>query len=925
MPSLLPDEDTFHERDDGDDDEPVDLLERISLFCLRRRTLPTHARDVLWIGRYALIDKHSEGAMGVVCRAIDPDFPERPIALKIPKSVLSARLRARIREEGRLLARVRHTHVLTMYEVGECDGTLFIAAEFLEGPTLRAWQAARERTWREVVELYLQIGDALAEIHRKGIVHQDIKPENMKLDADGRVRVLDFGLAHLESRLLEETAPGHGASPGATFYPGGTRGYMAPEQYLTAPIDARADQFSFCVCLWEALHGALPYTGEAVASTVLGRARRPLGAPVIATRRGPAWLRKILLRGLSEAREDRYPSMDALVGALRRRLARRWWPMAAVAAAAASAGVGMSLLLAPPPAEDALCRDPNAFLVGVVDDARLAALADRVGADTPGWSQVERRLQRSHAAWVAASASACADLRGEDWSGAAQCLMRERAELQAITDALQAEPTRVGHLAQDEVWLAAAASPASCADPGRVHMRVEPPVIADLPRLLALEADLATGAAAAAMRDTTTATAALMRARGAAVGLGDRAREGRAQLGLGELALQRGAFDAALAALREATRLAASSGDQPLALAAWTRLVSTYTRVGEPDVALELFAYADAELRRAGLGGTFAAAQLELAAAEAAFGADQGARAVALLEQAAATRERATTDPQEVQAVLLEGRESMLRGLIADHRDDNDAAMAHYTVAERMVRTALGPLHPERVHLLRMLGNSQILGRQLSAAEATLREARALAEEILDPTSTEHALIRVTEANLAVERGHWEEASRRIQEARASLDPTRGAPVVEAAIKLAALQGAVEVRLGDARTVETAFTRGMQLVRRFGVRGSELRRRAAVIAAGLGQIRSEQGRLLEAAALAVEAIDYADRCTPDECTYIFGTSAMIALKAGDTIKATRYAEHALGFVGPASHEEAAEIRQILGDARRVARRPRPEP
>src|SRR5690606_16575386 len=149
--------------------------------------------------------------------------------------------------------------VVQVYEIGEIDDQPFVAMEFVRGETVQAWLAARPRGVDEILDVFLQAGRGLAAAHAAGLVHRDFKPDNVMIGADGRVRVLDFGLAR--GSEPEPPAPPPAAAPdldapltvtGALL---GTPAYMAPEQAAgaSAPVDARSDQFSFCVALYEAL------------------------------------------------------------------------------------------------------------------------------------------------------------------------------------------------------------------------------------------------------------------------------------------------------------------------------------------------------------------------------------------------------------------------------------------------------------------------------------------------------------------------------------------------------------------------------------------------------------------------------------------------------------------------------------------------
>ncbi|HEY5925226.1 MAG TPA: protein kinase, partial [Kofleriaceae bacterium] len=188
------------------------------------------------LGRYVLHARLGAGGMGVVYAAYDPEL-DRRVALKVLRHTQAGE---QLRDEARAIAKLAHPNVIAVHDVGEADGELFIAMEHVEGVTLREW-LREQRTPAEILDVFVQAGRGLAAAHRAGLVHRDVKPSNIIVGADGRARVLDFGLA----RDDRDEAP-------AVV---GTPAYMAPEQRRGERVDARADQYAFSVALWEALGG----------------------------------------------------------------------------------------------------------------------------------------------------------------------------------------------------------------------------------------------------------------------------------------------------------------------------------------------------------------------------------------------------------------------------------------------------------------------------------------------------------------------------------------------------------------------------------------------------------------------------------------------------------------------------------------------
>src|ERR1022692_3659392 len=246
------------------------------------------------VGRYRLLRLVGRGGMGEVYAAHDPEL-DRRVAIKI----LRAKARpddieaARLLREAQAVAKLSHPNVVAIHDVGTAAGRMFLAMELVEGETLAVWLDRRRHSIEEILRMFAMAGRGLAAAHRVGIVHRDFKPQNVMVSRDETARVMDFGLAarggtasRNEPRLTRV---------GSIL---GTPLYMSPEQLLGQPVDPRADQFSFCVALWEALYGARPFEGATLLEirlAVLGDRPRP--GPLQA--RVPRRVRAMLERGLS--------------------------------------------------------------------------------------------------------------------------------------------------------------------------------------------------------------------------------------------------------------------------------------------------------------------------------------------------------------------------------------------------------------------------------------------------------------------------------------------------------------------------------------------------------------------------------------------------------------------------------------------------
>jgi serine/threonine protein kinase len=256
------------------------------------------------IGRYVVLDLVGRGGMGEVYAAYDPDL-DRKVALKLLHDAgASGESRSssqnRLLKEAKAIARLSDPSIVVVHDAGTYAGRVFVAMEFVDGQTLATWLGDKPRTWPEIRGVFLAAGRGLAAAHAAQIVHRDFKPQNVMVAADGAVRVMDFGLA---SGAGDGDAPAGPAPEHADFAHTaafaltrtgtllGTPAYMAPEQYLGRRADARSDQFSFCVALYQALHGERPFAGDSLSAlaenVTRGRLRDPsarLAAQAVASR-----------------------------------------------------------------------------------------------------------------------------------------------------------------------------------------------------------------------------------------------------------------------------------------------------------------------------------------------------------------------------------------------------------------------------------------------------------------------------------------------------------------------------------------------------------------------------------------------------------------------------------------------------------------
>jgi tetratricopeptide (TPR) repeat protein len=365
------------------------------------------------VGRFVVVDFLGAGGMGEVYAAYDPNL-ERKVAIKFlraeflgpGKQEVAAE---RMRREARLVAKLSHPNVVTVYEIDVFEDRLFIAMEYVDGQSAAEWLKAERRAARDVVRVFLAAGAGLAAAHAAGVIHRDFKPHNVMLTAAGEVRVMDFGLAQLDAET--EAPPGRpseaplaiaaGAAPPSessaerearltrTGTLLGTPAYMAPEQLAGKKATARSDQYSFCVALHEGLFGHRPSGPLGPRSRITGR-MQPLETAQPA-RSTPGWIRRALRRGLALDPAERYPSMDDLLADLRADKARRRrLALALVAGAAVVAGGAWTAVHEQTARRLRHCRANVATAAAVWPFE--AATADAVPAGPPAamWAAFER-------------------------------------------------------------------------------------------------------------------------------------------------------------------------------------------------------------------------------------------------------------------------------------------------------------------------------------------------------------------------------------------------------------------------------------------------------------------------------------------------------------------------------------------------------
>lgn len=391
------------------------------------------------LGRYTVLEALGRGAMGTVYAAYDPQL-DRRVAVKLLHR-RDADANAALLAEAQALARLSDPHVLTVHDLGAEGAQVFVAMEYVEGPTLSDWLRERPRPLTDtdlarVLAVMVGAGKGLAAAHAAGLIHRDFKPHNVLLTEGERPLVADFGLA----QPIERASAGEDDT-GRAFNVVGTPAYMAPEVFDGEPADTQSDQFSFCVTLFEAIHGTRPFHGDTLVALAYAISKGELQPP---EHDGPRWLQPILSRGLSTDPSKRWPSMEALVDALGRDPGhrRRRWVLGA------AAGVGLVGLGATLGGDGtAPCAQGDAHIAEVWNEERASSIrtafeATQLVIASETAERVTQRLDQRAQRWSTAFGDACRRHQAREQSAdmhdrRMRCLGRARVRMDALVSTLE--------------------------------------------------------------------------------------------------------------------------------------------------------------------------------------------------------------------------------------------------------------------------------------------------------------------------------------------------------------------------------------------------------------------------------------------------------------------------------------------------------
>ncbi len=704
--------------------------------------------------RYRVEQRVGQGGMGVVYVAHDVRLA-RPVALKLHSGALDARGLEILRGEAQAMAHLAHPNVVEVFEVGAYEDRLFIAMEYVAAGTLRQWQR-EPRSWREVVKIYLEAGRGLSTAHRAGLVHRDFKPDNVLIGADGRPRVADFGLAlavQAAPATLDEASSTveSGATGRTTRSVVGTPRYMAPEQAAGKVADPRADQYSFCVALCEALGGELPTPG--------GPPGRLFGP-------GPAALWRAIHKGLQPDPGDRHPSMAALLGVLERSSRRRgstrvWLATAGVAAAA------LAMTASSPDPVSTCARDADAEVQrwqAQREPARVALLSAAGTQHVDAADAIEAELDTYLARWGELRHAACRapaddprrDAAMQCLDGAGRAVVGTVAVLEVVTPTALAAGARLPLPSLDGCALDSV-STAEPSGPEPTEAEAVDHILTDGARVRALIWNGDRVGALSLAHEVFVRAEPLSHRPTVLYGhmvLADAASEA------GELAIAREHFEAGF-------YLAQGLGNEADAVESSAALIEIFTDLGQYDQAEIWVGHARSSYERL---GTNVALELGLLSSLGILRQEQGRLADAVRVQ----RKALALLPDEGDEVRRANAHNNL-GASYSYVGEHGRAVEQFELSLALYEARRGPDHPDNVYPLANLAWSWIERGEFARAEPLLMRAIDLLERTSASDTYAHATLLSQLGALHSERGRHREAIEVFQRARRLAEPDLGA------------------------------------------------------------------------------------------------------------------------------------------------------
>ncbi|MEM9462721.1 MAG: serine/threonine-protein kinase [Myxococcota bacterium] len=724
------------------------------------------------IGRFTVLETVGSGGMGVVYAAYDEEL-DRRVAVKLLRSSREEDAsvgKGRLQREAQALAKLSHPNVVQVYEVGTFDERVFLAMEFLEGPNFRTWLLDEPRSWREVLHHFVKAGEGLAAAHREGIIHRDFKPANVLFGSDGRVRVVDFGLARAsEHARVPQVSPSGEFKERAfaieltqTGEIMGTPAYMSPEQARYEGVDARSDQYSFCVALYEAMFGRRPHEGSSTAEVLIAVSRGEV-IPPPRNSKVPARVIRAIMRGLSVDPSERFPTMEALLVELSLQDRTRWRWLGAGAVALTGLGLYASTALVAEPR----CQSFEAELAGQWGPEQAAAIEEAFVDSGAAQARnvaahVNARLSDYASEWLDARRDTCEaySVRHEQSARIHDqrfaCLLERKVELATIVSVFASADQAM--VEQAPRGVAELSSLDDCSDFQRMRAAAEAVESNELrARLAEVRAQYKAGLYDQALAGADSVVEAA-RVQGAP------RIEAQARLQQALVQEQRRTYQRAAEMAEDAIDLAEAAKDDSVAARAWSRFARYQAQLNQTKLADLSARRAMAKVRRLGDRSTLL---LEARESQALTAWRAQRYDEAIDDQIAVVRhyneQHGGDDPRTADA------ERRLANMLSDV-GRHEEAQVRYERARQVLARAYGPDHPMVAHVMVDAAIDFRAANELEDARKGFLEAERVFVAAQGSMAPALLSIHKSLGAIALVEGDLEEAKFRTEQSSALLD-----------------------------------------------------------------------------------------------------------------------------------------------------------